>query len=196
MTFDEITKHLLEDKSPSRYFEEKIKSGEIHKTPLKELIKLRDTEQELEHHPEGNVWNHTMLVVDNGAEIREESKDKKVFMWALLLHDIGKVKTTKKRNGKWTAYEHDTVGEEEATKILREFTKDEDFIKKVTGLIRYHMHYLYITKNLPFADVEGMKKSCNIDELKLVFTSDRLGRGNLKSEEKEEIKKTVKTFKI
>lgn len=60
------------------------------------LHRLKGTEQSLLHHPEGDVWNHTLLVVDEAANVKNKSTDAAVFMWAALLHDIGKPDTTTK----------------------------------------------------------------------------------------------------
>jgi len=66
--FHEFEKHLMEDEKPSEYFNELIKSKkypmEYPFTMISDLIK---TEQNLEYHPEGSVWNHAMLVVDEAA---------------------------------------------------------------------------------------------------------------------------------
>lgn len=51
---------------------------------------LQDVEQNPKYHPEGNVFIHTMMVIDEGAINREKSNDKRAFMWSLLLHDVGK----------------------------------------------------------------------------------------------------------
>jgi len=72
--FHEFEKHLMEDEKPSDYFNELIKSKrypmEYPYTMISDLIK---TEQNLEYHPEGSVWNHAMLVVDEAAKRKEYS---------------------------------------------------------------------------------------------------------------------------
>ena len=54
------------------------------------LEALIATHQRADYHPEGNVWNHTMLVLDHGACVKNETSWPLAFMWAALLHDIGK----------------------------------------------------------------------------------------------------------
>ena len=75
-------------------------------------------------------------------------------MWGALLHDLGKAPTTKIRKGKITSYDHDKVGAELCREFLEVFTDDEEFIKQVTALVRWHMQTLFVIKNLPFADVK------------------------------------------
>ena len=140
------------------------------------LQKLKSTEQSSVHHPEGNVWNHTLLVVDQAAKRKNESKDAAIFMWAALLHDIGKPSATKIRKGKITAYDHDTVGAKLSRDFLSEFTEESDFIEKVASLVKYHMQILYVVNALPFQDIKGMKQRTDIYEVALLGLCDRLGR--------------------
>lgn len=193
--FCDIEEHLLQDKKPSIYLEKLKEEGFLNEKPYIGLKKLENVMQSPKHHPEGDVWVHTMMVVDEGAKHREEVEDKSALMWTLLLHDIGKVKATKLKKGRWVSYDHDKVGEVEARGFLEYFTKDEKFINKVVKLIRYHMHLLYIINKLPYGDIPGMIKFTDIQELSVVFISDRLGRGDVTYEEREEIMREIKNFK-
>lgn len=174
--FDEITGHLLEDEAPSIYLKEMSSNKSYWVYPFIMLWKLKDTEQSKKYHPEGSVWNHTMLVLDEAARVREQSKAPKVFMWAALLHDIGKPDTTRNRKGKITSYDHDKVGAQLSVDFLRELTTEEDFIHKVSAMVRYHMHMLYVLRDLPYGDVSGMLRRVDIDEIALLCRCDRLGR--------------------
>lgn len=193
--FINFEKHLLEDEKPSTYFNDLVNSNLFPKEhPFNMLSDLIYTEQSKEHHPEGSVWKHTMLVIDEAAKRRNKSEDKRVFMWAALLHDIGKAPTTKIRKGRITSYDHDKVGAEMAEEFLNCFSEDKDFIEKVRILVRYHMHILFVVKNLPFGDLENMVKDASIDELGLLGISDRLGRGNNNKELIEKEENNVKMF--
>ena len=183
--FNDINIHLLEDEKPSLYFNEISESSLFEQYPLTLLNRLKETNQSPKHHPEGNVWNHTMLVVDEAAGVKNESNDKKVFMWAALLHDIGKPATTKIRKGKITSYDHDKVGAELAKKFLIELADDEIFIDRVVKLIRWHMQILFVVNNLPYADVKTMKKQADLKEIALLGLCDRLGRLEADREQEE-----------
>lgn len=193
--FNEITVHLLEDEKPSNYLNTLIESGQLSEYPFSMLEDLKRTEQSAKHHPEGNVWNHTMLVVDQAAMYKNSSKDPKIFMWAALLHDLGKAPTTKLRKGRWTSYDHDRVGEELGRKFLIEFTEDENFINKILPYIRWHMQSLYVNNKLPFQDIPAMLKEIEIDEIALLCYCDRMGRTYLKKEEEESVAKSIENFK-
>jgi putative nucleotidyltransferase with HDIG domain len=144
--------------------------------PFKMLQMLKKTEQSVKYHPEGNVWNHTLLVLDEAAKVRDQSKDPKALMWAALLHDIGKPGNTRMRKGKITSYDHDKEGAKLCVDFLHAMTEDEDFIQKVADLVRYHMHMLYVLKKLPYSDVENMLQKVDIHEIALLCRCDRLGR--------------------
>lgn len=174
ISFEEITGHLMDDKIPSEYFIGL--SEQLEQDPLNMLRDLKNVEQSKKHHPEGNVWNHTMMVIDEAAKVREKSHDSMVFMWASLLHDIGKPDTTKVRKGRITSYDHDVVGAKLSEKFLNYYTKDKVFINKVSMMVKYHMHMLYVLKRLPFGNPKQMIKEVDIHDLALLCRCDRMGR--------------------
>ncbi len=174
--FEEITNHLLKDEKPSQFMMELSDRKEFMVYPLSLLAKLKATEQSPKYHAEGNAWNHTMLVIDEAARVRIKSKDPLVFMWAALLHDIGKPVTTKVRKDRITSYEHDIAGEQLCREFLEEFCLEESFIQSVSAMVRYHMHMLYVLRRLPYSDLMGLLRKVDVDELALLCLCDRLGR--------------------
>ena len=151
-----INEILLESKTPSKEIIRLIKEGKLDEQPFDLIKKLSEIDQNRKYHPEGNVLNHVLLVVDEAAKNKNHSKNKEVFMWAALLHDMGKLTTTKLRKGRLTSYNHDVEGEKIAYDILDKLGKDEDFKVKVSKLVRYHMQPLFFDKNLPFFDPSNM----------------------------------------
>ncbi|MFZ7131854.1 MAG: HDIG domain-containing metalloprotein [Eubacteriales bacterium] len=184
--FNQMNTHLLRDEEPSQYFNG-LPDDIMQEGPFNLLYQLKKTQQSKKHHPEGNVWNHTMLVIDAAAKRKSKSNDARALMWAALLHDIGKPATTRKRNGKITSYNHESVGANIAKEFLLEFVHDLDLLKTVVSLIRWHMQVLYVLNHLPFADIHTMKKEVDVEELALLGYCDRLGRlgANMMQEEKE-----------
>lgn len=189
--FYEMNNHLLLDEKPSEYFNSILNTPILKKLPFHMLYNLKKADQSPVHHPEGNAWNHTMLVIDYAAKEKNKSKNEKVFMWAALLHDIGKPDTTKIRKGKVTSYDHDKVGAVLAMEFLREFVTDEQFINKVASLVRWHMQILHVVKELPFEDIKTMKEETDYKEVALLGYCDRLGRTNVN---KEKEKQNIDTF--
>ncbi len=183
--YQDIEHHLMEDIQPSCYLNEIYEDPDFQEYPFDMLHNLISIEQSPKYHPEGNVWNHTLLVVNEAARVRNNSKNPLAFMWAAILHDIGKARKTKNRNGKITAYDHDKAGAVLACEFLSQFVKEQAFIDEVSQLIRYHMQILYVVNGLRFADIEGMKQHTDINEVALLGLCDRLGRAGSRRKEEE-----------
>jgi putative nucleotidyltransferase with HDIG domain len=162
-----------------------LRSPGLDEYPFSMLKKLEATPQSPVHHPEGNVLNHTLRVVDEAAKRKESSGDPRAFMWAALLHDIGKPPTTRAHKGRVTAYDHDKVGAEMTREFLSALTEDRRFIETVANLVRYHMQILYVVNGLPYKDVAGMKQNSDVREIALLGLCDRLGRGGASQKAEE-----------
>lgn len=193
---NEILIHLVNDRTPSEFMNKLKDEGLLSKYPFNFISDLQEVNQSKEHHPEGNVWIHTMMVIDKGASYLDEVTLKKEFMLGLLLHDIGKKTTTKIRKGRITSYDHDKVGEIMGNEFLESFSLSKDFKEKVIYFIRYHMHLLFIIKKLPYGNIEGMLKNEELlRDLSYIFLSDRLGRGNINKIKENEVIKEVEQFR-
>jgi len=183
--FKEMNYHLLYDDEPSKYLNSIAETPIFQEYPFQYLYKLKEAEQSPKYHPEGNVWNHTMLVVNHAAKRKNRSLNAEIFMWAALLHDIGKPDTTRNRKGKITSYDHEKLGATLTEIFLREFITDDKFIGEVSALVRWHMQILHVVKNLPFADIKTMKQQVNVNEVALLGLCDRLGRLGVNVREEE-----------
>lgn len=87
-------------------------NGELERL-LPELTALRGVPQPEDYHAEGDVFNHTLLAVEQLGENEDER-----LCWAVLLHDIGKAVTTRMIDGRLRAHGHDQKGAELAREIL------------------------------------------------------------------------------
>lgn len=56
------------------------------------------------------------------------------------------------------------------------------------------MQILFVTKGLPFADIRGMSSEISVDEIALLGLCDRLGRGQMTLDKKQEEEKSIKLF--
>ena len=193
--FLKINEILLKSLKPSKDLERLIIEGYLDTEPFDKIKKLNDIEQNPKYHPEGSVLKHVFLVVDIASEYKKYSNDEKVFMWAALLHDIGKLTTTKVRKNRITSYNHDTEGKDIAMNILNELTDDEDFKQKVSKLVRWHMQPLFYDKNLPFFQPQDMINDVEYKEVALLSLCDRLGRGYLDEDRIREEKERIEKFK-
>ncbi len=174
--FEALDRHLAADGKPSEYLRQMENEPAFEKAPFSMLKELRKTEQSPRFHPEGNVWNHTLMVVDEAAGLRARSSDPRALMWAALLHDIGKPSTSVVRDGRIKSYDHDREGAKLAERFLREFSDDEGFIGRTVYLVRYHMQALYVSKRRDMLDLESIRRKGDFRELALLCLADRLGR--------------------
>lgn len=78
--FLEIEKHLLNDEKPSIYLNEQVENGDFDEYPLSMIKDLLTVEQNPIYHPEGNVFIHAMMVVDEGAIVREKQGQKGIYV--------------------------------------------------------------------------------------------------------------------
>lgn len=192
----DIEEHLLKDEKPSEYINELFKNEEVSlKNPFSLLTVLKTIEQSPIHHAEGDVWIHTMMVVDEAAKLKNKSKDPKVFMWAALLHDLGKAETTKVRKGKITAYNHDIKGEELVYKFFQNIEKDLKFVEDVAHMVRWHMQVLFVIKDMPHGNLPKMLEQVDYEEVGLLALADRLGRGKMSEDKEMSEKKNIEIFK-
>ncbi|SHH08239.1 HDIG domain-containing protein [Thermosyntropha lipolytica DSM 11003] len=190
-----LEQHLLKDDRPAVFIDKLDREGILKRVePFNLLVQLKKVEQDEKHHPEGNVWNHTLLVVDEAAKRRSLSREPRAFMWGALLHDLGKLRTTAVRKGRITAYDHDKIGGIMAEEFLSHFELEEKLVLRIVSLVKWHMQVLFVVKGLPFAAVEDMLQEIEAEEVALLALCDRLGRGGLTEEIKEKEEKDVKKF--
>lgn len=87
--FEELKKSLIAAK-PSLFFKS-LRDANILDVHFKEVYNLIDVPQPLKYHPEGDVFNHTMIVIDEVAKMT----DVDYIVFAALVHDFGKALTPK-----------------------------------------------------------------------------------------------------
>lgn len=144
------------------------------------LFQLIGCEQSPLNHPEGDVWQHTLQVVDICAYLKKQSRDPEVLMFAALLHDLGKPPTTCIRNGKITTYGHDLEGEKLARIFLNQLNASKILITGIEKLVREHMHPVLLYKSREQVSDKAIRKlvnRVNVRELLLLAEADFKGRG-------------------
>ena len=177
--FNEFLKLLLYSSRPSiglRYMAD-FKILERRHPGLAALINCAQTEAT---HPEGDVWEHTLLVVDEAAKIKNKSKNPEALMWAALLHDIGKHRVSRRQGEKITAYGHDVVGATMAGQFLQNLKAGNNLTQEVRALVREHMHPVLLYKDRERVSNKAIARLANrvdTEELLLLAQSDFIGRG-------------------
>lgn len=134
----EIKKALTKAEKPSIFFETLRKMNQLD-VWFPELKALIGVEQNPKFHSEGDVWVHTMMVLDEAAKYRGRVKNPLGFMLAAVTHDFGKAVCTERVNGVIHAYRHESEGVPIAEKFMRRLTDEAELIKYVLNLTELHM---------------------------------------------------------
>ena len=135
----ETEKALLKAARPSVFFEELRRMRKLGLW-FGELEALIGVPQNPRFHPEGDVWTHTMQVLDEAALLRGEAREPLYFLLAALCHDFGKAVTTTEINGVLHAYEHETKGMPLAERFLARLTNEKKSFQYVLNMVQLHMH--------------------------------------------------------
>jgi poly(A) polymerase len=143
---DELTK-LLTEGSARRAFELLDESGLLPEV-LPEIASMKGVEQPPQFHPEGDVWVHTLLMLEG-----LKAGCSPTLAWGVLLHDVGKPPTFKPAAGPGTRIrfdEHVEVGTKMAEAICGRLRFSNDDTEQIAALVANHLR---------FKDVPQMKPS-------------------------------------
>ncbi|HZP05831.1 MAG TPA: CCA tRNA nucleotidyltransferase [Terracidiphilus sp.] len=140
---DELTKMLTEGRA-RRAFELLDETGLLREV-LPEIDRMKGVEQPPQFHPEGDVWTHTLMLLE-----QLEAGCSMTLAWGALLHDVGKPPTFRVAPDRIRFDGHVEVGMAMATEICRRFRFSNDETRQIVALVQNHMR---------FADVERMKTS-------------------------------------
>lgn len=169
----ELDKALLSDK-PSIAFNYLFEMGIIEKI-FPELFAMKGSEQNPEFHPEGDVWNHVMLVIDNGAKVKNKSNNPRYFMYACLLHDLAKPETLELIDGKYTNHGHDKEGAITTVDFLKKWTNETKLHNYVSTMTLYHMKAHKFKEMRPYK-VSIIMTKVDMNDLLLLNLADSSGR--------------------
>ena len=134
----ELKKALEKASRPSVFFEVLRQMDQLD-TWFPELKALIGVPQNPTFHAEGDVWTHTMMVMDEAAKLRHRVQNPYWLMLAAVAHDFGKAICTEEKNGVIHAYAHEKEGLPLAEAFLRRLTSESKLIHYVLNLVELHM---------------------------------------------------------
>ncbi len=145
-----------------------------------ELQALTQTPQQPEWHPEGNVWLHTLMVLDEAARLRtSEDSDDLALMLGALCHDLGKPPTTVWQDERWRSPRHDGVGVEVTRRLLDRLTRHQALIETVCALVQNHLqpyHLYHLRERLTSGAIRRLALRISIPLLVRLAQADFSGR--------------------
>jgi tRNA nucleotidyltransferase (CCA-adding enzyme) len=140
----EVEKLLLQARRPSIGLALALSLGIVERV-LPELLPLVGCEQEPDWHPEGDVWTHTLMVVDQARALNGELDRPRLItvMLGALCHDLGKPATTAVIDGRIRSMNHEEAGVEPAARLLDRLNVHSidgfDVRGQVLGLVAQHL---------------------------------------------------------
>jgi tRNA nucleotidyltransferase (CCA-adding enzyme) len=140
----EIEKLLLLAERPSLGFTLALDLGVVDWV-LQEMRPLVGCEQEPEWHPEGDVWTHTLMVVDRARELNGDLDRPRLLtvMLGAVCHDLGKPATTAWIDGRIRSLDHEQAGVEPTLRLLDRLNVHSidgyDVRGQVVGLVAHHL---------------------------------------------------------
>jgi tRNA nucleotidyltransferase (CCA-adding enzyme) len=150
-----------------------------------EVHALVGCEQEPEWHPEGDVWIHTLLVIDQ-ARTRIDDLDRArqvVVMVGAVCHDLGKPLTTAFIDGRIRSIDHEQAGVAPAAAVLDRLNihtiDGYDVRKQVLGIVAHHLKPgMFRQSPTPVSDgaFRRLAEKVDLELLARVAKSDCLGR--------------------
>ena len=138
---DELTKMLTEGHARQAF--ELLDQSGLLKEVLPEITRMHGVEQPPQFHPEGDVWVHTMMLLE-----QLPANCSRTLAWGALLHDVGKPPTFRVAPDRIRFDGHVEVGVRMAHEICRRLNFSNDDTEQIEALVANHMR---------FKDVERMK---------------------------------------
>ena len=136
--WEELRKALLKAPKPSVFFDVLRRADQLDDW-FPEVGALIGVEQNPDYHAEGDVFNHTMMVLDEAAAYRGDVSDPLGFMLTALCHDFGKTVCTQVIDGKLCSRHHETLGLPLVERFLLRLTNESRIIAYVMNLTEHHM---------------------------------------------------------
>ncbi len=182
--FGEIQKLLLKARRPSRGLA-LLREWEMLPAVAPELIPLIGTQQDPEWHPEGDVWIHTLMAVDQAVPLLDDldTPHALAVMLGTLCHDLGKPATTQMLDGRLRSYGHEEAGLAPTNALLDRWNVHRlhgyDVRGQVLGLVGNHLKpgQLYDDRDrVGDGAIRRLARKCEPALLYRVARADCLGR--------------------
>src|ERR1700732_1783074 len=142
---DELTK-LLSEGSARRAFE-LLDETKLLPQLLPEIARMKEVEQPPQFHPEGDVWIHTLLMLE-----KLPAACSPTLAWGVLLHDVGKPATftpPSGPDGRIRFDRHAEVGTRMTEEICRRFRFSNDDTEQIASLVASHMKFKDVLQMKP-----------------------------------------------
>jgi tRNA nucleotidyltransferase (CCA-adding enzyme) len=182
--FGEIEKLLLKARRPSIGLA-LLRDWNALDVVAPELVPLAGTPQDPDWHPEGDVWTHTLLAMDEAASLIVDLDPPRALavMLGVLCHDLGKPATTEFEDGRIRSRGHEEAGIPPSLALLDRWRVHTmggyDVRAQVRGLVANHLKpgQLYDERErVSDGAIRRLARKCEPELLARVARADCLGR--------------------
>jgi len=126
---------------------------------LPEIAAMRGVAQPADYHPEGDVWVHTLLLLE-----QLQSGASETLALGALLHDVAKPPCAEVRDGRITFWRHTAVGADMAIAICQRLRRSRETWERVAYLVHNHLR-LVQAPQMRLATLKRLLAEPGIDEL-------------------------------
>jgi poly(A) polymerase len=137
---DELTKLLTEGAARTGF--ELLEKSWLLSIVLPEIAAMKGVPQPPQFHPEGDVWIHTLLMIE-----QLPAGTSPTLAWGVLLHDVGKPPTFKpaSQTGDRIRFDHHVdVGVRMAEAICRRYRFSNEEMEQIVALVANHMRFMAV----------------------------------------------------
>jgi putative nucleotidyltransferase with HDIG domain len=166
----ELTK-ILRSPSPRRGLELLDEAGLLDAL-LPELTPLKGCPQPPQVHPEGDVWEHTLRVVQAAADLSHGAPSA-ALAWGALLHDVGKP-ATKTFTDRLRFHGHEVEGARMARALFERLRMAGELSDAACALVADHLR-LDPIKQMKVATLKRLLRRADIEDLLTLHKADCLG---------------------
>ena len=163
---DEIVKILTEG-GARRGFELLDETG-LLEVALPEVARMQGVAQSPDYHPEGDVWRHTLILLDQLPAGASET-----LALGALLHDVAKPLCAGRKGERITFYGHPGVGADVAVAICQRLRRSRETWERVDYLVRHHLS-LVQAPEMRLATLKKLLAEEGFDELSRLARLDAL----------------------
>jgi len=158
---------------------------------LPEVKNLQGVEQPPQYHPEGDVWTHTLIMLEGLP-----AGCTPTLAMGVLLHDIGKPGTFERAPDRIRFHGHVELGVEIAERICRRLRYSNDDTEQILALVENHMRFAHVkdmrrSKLKRFVRMDGFDEHLALHRLDCLSADRPLGNYEFVKREREEFERAA-----
>ncbi|MGB7132190.1 MAG: CCA tRNA nucleotidyltransferase [Candidatus Sulfotelmatobacter sp.] len=173
---DELTRMLIEGHARRAFL--LLDATGLLSEVLPEISAMKGVEQPPEFHPEGDVFVHTLMLLDHLPQPCPPT-----LAWAALLHDVGKPATFRRAPDRIRFDNHVEVGVKIAESICKRLRFSRDDTEQILALVDNHMRFGHVMR-MKESTLKRFLRLAGFDEHMALHRADSLAsHGNLSTYE-------------